>query len=321
MIVNKQNRKVPLSHDELSRFIEEVFRGKEFREMTTTELMIEIQKKVDINNRALLNRLPHVNILLSEKRSNKNYYKLHENYREMMTDKTFKRCKKIDSVKEMIINILNNSLNNTILYKDLVNILKQEYNFAVGTIYYVIQKNLKLLKIIKNEDGKKYITFLENKDNVTAENLKKEEIRNLILGGENDMIEFKSSLRWDYKLNQVNKTLELVIAKTISGFLNSKGGKILIGVNDDGVILGIGNDYNTLSKKNYDGFLQMFTNIVNNYIGKEFFRYLSPRKVKIDEMDICVVDIERSVHNPELSGHRFRFYSTTNSDSLCPLIP
>ena len=27
------------------------------------------------------------------------------------------------------------------------------------------------------------------------------------------------------------------------------------------------------------------------------------------------------MHIPELSDHRFRFYSTTNSDSLCPLIP
>jgi predicted HTH transcriptional regulator len=57
-------------------------------------------------------------------------------------------------------------------------------------------------------------------------------------------LEFKSSLRWGVPEGGVNKTLEKVIVKTIAGFLNSKdGGTLLIGVADNGTILGLEGDY------------------------------------------------------------------------------
>ncbi len=293
--VKEQNkmRKLPVPLEKLMEIIVEVFSEKEFREMTNTELKKGIQNKIVIGNSTLENRLPHLNILSFEKKENKKYYKLHGNYREMMTDGTIKRGGKINYIEETIIKILKSTLNNAILYRDLVNILKNKHNLALGTIYHVIQKKNKI-RISKNEDGKKCITLFENIDLIKAEKLKMEEILNLIKAGENDIIEFKSSIRYDYKINNINKALEYVIAKTIAGFLNSKGGKLIIGVNDSGVILGLKNDYNTLSKKNSDGFLQMLTNIIINYIGKDFFMYLTSRILKIDEMDICVIDIERS---------------------------
>jgi hypothetical protein len=72
-------------------------------------------------------------------------------------------------------------------------------------------------------------------------------ITDLIQEGESDELEFKSSLRWDYKQGKVNKELEGVIVKTVSAFANSDGGTLLIGVDDDGNALGIEKDLLSLN--------------------------------------------------------------------------
>ena len=77
-------------------------------------------------------------------------------------------------------------------------------------------------------------------------------ILTLIKEGESDKVEFKSSLRYDYKNSNVNKSLEEVVVKTIAGFMNSDGGMLLIGVGDKGAILGLENDYFSLKNEDSD---------------------------------------------------------------------
>ncbi|PIP34501.1 hypothetical protein COX68_03935, partial [Candidatus Falkowbacteria bacterium CG_4_10_14_0_2_um_filter_41_15] len=135
--------------------------------------------------------------------------------------------------------------------------------------------------------AKKIENFYKNFNNdINDEN--KDDINDyiaLISGGENDSVEFKSSLRWDYNQKNTNKVMEYIIAKTISAFLNSNGGKLLIGVSDDGKILGLENDYKTVKSGNKDGFLLQLTQIINNYLGKEFNHYISIRIIEIDGRD------------------------------------
>ena len=90
---------------------------------------------------------------------------------------------------------------------------------------------------------------------------------NLIARGEDDDLEFKSSFRFDYHLQKMNKALESVIVKAISGFMNTQGGSLLIGVADDGTILGLEPDYNTLGRKDSDGFTQLLMSTIANRIG------------------------------------------------------
>ena len=56
-------------------------------------------------------------------------------------------------------------------------------------------------------------------------------IKNLIAQGEHETLEFK------YEVNDPRK-----IAKTLTAFANTKGGKLLVGVKDNGVITGISTD-------------------------------------------------------------------------------
>ena len=112
--------------------------------------------------------------------------------------------------------------------------------------------------------------------------------------GENDLIEFKSSLRWDYRQEKPNKALEHVIAKTISAFLNTEGGMLFIGVDDDGNILGIEPDYKTMSKKNSDGFMLALTNVINQSLGKINHKYITINIISIHNKDVCTISIEKS---------------------------
>tara|TARA_R110002096_G_scaffold242188_2_gene434152 strand:+ start:250 stop:2373 length:2124 start_codon:yes stop_codon:yes gene_type:complete len=120
------------------------------------------------------------------------------------------------------------------------------------------------------------------------------ELKKLILIGENEKLEMKSTLRFDLRQNIVNKNLEFVIAKTVSAFLNSDGGILIIGVDDDGNALGLDKDIETLSKKDIDGFELHLRNIIKKYLGSNFEKYLKVTFPTIDEKTICKVKILKS---------------------------
>lgn len=124
-------------------------------------------------------------------------------------------------------------------------------------------------------------------------NILKKDINNLIQQGENQFLEFKSSIRYDFTLKNTNLDLEMVIAKTLVGFMNAKGGKLIIGVTDNGNVVGIENDFNTLRQQNTDGFEQKVYEIISKYIGKEYCSSATVYFHQIDKKYVCVIDIQK----------------------------
>ncbi|HET90711.1 MAG TPA: response regulator [Chloroflexi bacterium] len=120
------------------------------------------------------------------------------------------------------------------------------------------------------------------------------QVADLIAQGESERVEFKSSMRWDYKRNQVNKDLQEMIAKSIAGMLNQAGGYLLIGVTDDGEILGLDKDLQTLPKPDNDRFQLVLTDIVTTHLGMEVVSYIHPHFEDVGEKCICVVAIRHS---------------------------
>jgi CheY-like chemotaxis protein len=116
----------------------------------------------------------------------------------------------------------------------------------------------------------------------------------LIAQGENDHVEFKSSIRWDFDNNSANKHLREPIGTAIAGMLNGEGGTLLIGVADDGTVLGIEKDLQTLRKPDTDGFELALTDVVKTYLGLEYMACIQTRFEQVDEKQICVVSIEKS---------------------------
>jgi predicted HTH transcriptional regulator len=61
--------------------------------------------------------------------------------------------------------------------------------------------------------------------------------------------------------------MEHVIAKTVSAFLNSDGGTLLIGVDDDGRPLGLAQDYGTLKSPDADRFELWLRDLLTTTLG------------------------------------------------------
>lgn len=126
------------------------------------------------------------------------------------------------------------------------------------------------------------------------EDKKEDKIKELILSGENEQFEMKSTLRFDLRESSINKKLEYVVVKTISAFLNTDGGTLIIGVDDDGNVLGLEKDFKTLSKQDIDGLELHFRQIIKKYLGENFEKYIKITFPKIDEKEICVVKVLKS---------------------------
>ena len=121
-------------------------------------------------------------------------------------------------------------------------------------------------------------------------------IYELIKGGENERVEFKSSMRWDCKKSAKNKDLGHEITRTISAFLNSSGGILLIGVDDEGNIIGIEKDFETLreDRQNTDGFGLLINDLVNGDLGKEYRKFVHVSFEMADGKHICFIEIDKS---------------------------
>ena len=110
----------------------------------------------------------------------------------------------------------------------------------------------------------------------------------IIQQGEGPFLEFKSTFRWDMEQSRTNRQLEGAILKSLAGFLNSiNGGTLLIGVADNGEIIGLENDYQTLRKQNQDGFEQAIMTAIAANLGTDLCSNISVLFHVIDNKDIC----------------------------------
>jgi len=121
-----------------------------------------------------------------------------------------------------------------------------------------------------------------------------EEVQELVAAGESNRVEFKSTLRYDLRAKSVNKKLEYVVAKTIAAFLNSEGGDLFIGIDDEQNALGLADDIETLSKKNSDGFELHLVEIIKKYIGGGSSTHIKVTFPAYDDVQICRIRIDKS---------------------------
>jgi len=129
------------------------------------------------------------------------------------------------------------------------------------------------------------------------------DISNLLKQGEGPNLEFKETLRFDVRKNEVNKGMERIIMKSIVGFLNADGGLILIGVNDGGIIRGLKNDYQSLQRKNRDGFENHLSLLLKNTIGLPFTKYIRIYFENIASEDVCLIEVKNSHKPAYLKNH------------------
>ena len=69
---------------------------------------------------------------------------------------------------------------------------------------------------------------------------------------------------------------------------------MLIGVADDGSVIGIENDMRTLKRGDRDEFEQTLQQVLINYLGAEFNQYAAASFVNHDGRTVCIVKVESS---------------------------
>lgn len=135
------------------------------------------------------------------------------------------------------------------------------------------------------------------------ENVHERPISELIKLGESATLEFKSTLQWDVVQEEMNKHLRHSVLKTIAAFLNSAGGTLVIGVEDNGEVFGLERDIKTTGNSR-DKFEQLMASLVSDRIGAEYARFIHIRFAEVERKMVCVVDVDRSLEPAYLDGRK-----------------
>ena len=90
----------------------------------------------------------------------------------------------------------------------------------------------------------------------------------LLASGESDRVEFKETARWNVREDKKDARMELAIAKTIAAFLNSSGGVLVIGANDDGHAVGLDRDLATLRTPDHERFELWLRDLLSTLLGR-----------------------------------------------------
>lgn len=174
--------------------------------------------------------------------------------------------------------------------------LKKGKVFFISTLLeQFVEKNKGLLGLDSNE---------ENYPDI---------IKELIKRGESHKLEFKSTIRKNLHTNNFDKNIEHAVLKTISAYLNSEGGTLLVGVNDNGEIIGIGAD----DFPNKEHANRHLNNLITNQIGAEFMPFIKTEILDVDGKIMVKIDCKPS--NKEVflkSGNDEEFYVRRGSLSM-----
>ncbi len=163
----------------------------------------------------------------------------------------------------------------------------------------------------------------------------------LIAAGESDNIELKSSLHHAHgrlpldlqgQLEQgklqpaqvrkvLHKRLNKEVTKTIAAFLNTGGGTLLIGVADDGTVLGIEPDfqYCQRGKQDADGWMLSLEAVIINALGAEVWGAIRVSLVPHGEQIVGVILCprrSRQTWHDEDGGERFYIRAGSATEML-----
>ena len=171
-----------------------------------------------------------------------------------------------------------------------------------------------LLYIKGNEDGAKRcfrkVLRLQSKRKEKQPKNQKNLIDRLIENPENKKVEIKSSLLFPYQFQgDVNseagkcasKTVEEMVLKTIVGFMNTEGGKLIVGMSDKRDPYGLDRDYEILKLNDsselekFDKWKLYLENLIHAHIGKNVSSlYVDISRELYKEHGLAMIAVQKS---------------------------
>ena len=117
------------------------------------------------------------------------------------------------------------------------------------------------------------------------------ELTDLLNAGESQFVEFKSTARFNVHVGGVDKRLEHTIVKSVCGFLNADGGTLLIGVDDEGRVLGLHEDMRTLSRPGRDSYELHLRQLLDTNFSTPTAGIVSVRFEGGEGREVCLVSV------------------------------
>lgn len=161
---------------------------------------------------------------------------------------------------------------------------KMIYNTDTEDIYKKVPSDIDKLFIKLDEHHKEFpqrILTLEEK-----------ELNIIIAQGEGKNLEFKSSLQYCVNTQSTRKDLRFDVLKNLAAFANTNGGILLIGVKDNGDILGLEETDFKTKQKTEDSYKLLFDDLIENNFGNGFQKNLSDMKFyKTRDRTVCRIEV------------------------------
>ena len=135
--------------------------------------------------------------------------------------------------------------------------------------------------------------------------------------GEGPTVEFKSTIRTNLKTGKTGKEIELAWMKAAVAFLNTDGGTVLLGVDDNGELLGLETD----DFENMDKAMLHVKNLLNHHIGPEFSSFFEAIPLEYKNKTVLMLECraaEEAVFLKIGKNEEFYIRSGPSSTKLSP---
>jgi type I restriction enzyme, R subunit len=139
----------------------------------------------------------------------------------------------------------------------------------------------------------------------------------LIAGNETFAVEFKSTARWNLRESVKDKRMEDAVVKTIAGFLNTDGGTLFIGVDDQRRPIGLAHDTPLVKPPNVDGLVNWLTTHLADALTHAAVMRTRTRIEAVEAIEICRVDVAPSSRpvTARMSDGSERFWVRMNNST------
>ena len=141
--------------------------------------------------------------------------------------------------------------------------------------------------------------------------------KDIIRQGESEKIEFKSTLRFNMHTGKFGREIEHAALKSIAAFLNSWGGILLIGVDDQQNITGIDKD----NFENDDKTLLHLATMVKERMGTHFMQFIKGSIETIDSRKVLRIDVSPSNLPAYLTNNSDEYFYVRTGPSTTELKP
>lgn len=143
-----------------------------------------------------------------------------------------------------------------------------------------------------------------------------DKIKSEIRTGEGKHLEFKQTLSLCMREKQKKDYVEHAILKTLCGFMNTDGGVLLVGVDDDGLIVGVDREMKMLYKSNRDEYFKKIRNLVDANLGIENSSFIDWKLHDVDEKSVLRFEVRQSTRPVFLKKSEFYIRTNPATDKL-----